>query len=132
MSFALNAKISKTYHPMQEHIVQQFALSLLDNPFKFRESLKGATGSAIMEISCGYKPKDIKDSFGSRCANFGLAVSGGFWIDYLPYFLFFGGTLGGFRGQECLEACGEGGAFQVLYRHHHSQVDLYSKIYPVT
>ncbi len=89
MAFALNARVSKTYHPIQERVAQEFALSLLDNRENFRDNIKRATGSAILQIAYGYRLKDNDDPYlvlvAQATYNFGLAVSGGFWVDYLPF-----------------------------------------------
>ncbi|KAF8334675.1 cytochrome P450 [Cantharellus anzutake] len=92
MSAALNSRVSKTYHPIQERVAQDFAYLLLENPQQLKDNIKRATGSAILEISYGYKLTGKDDPHlplvEQATHNFGLAVSGGFWIDYLPFLRF--------------------------------------------
>jgi len=92
MSAALNSRVSKTYHPIQERVAQDFAYTLLEHPEQFKDNIKRATGSAILEISYGYKLTGKDDPHlplvEQATHNFGLAVSGGFWIDYLPFLRF--------------------------------------------
>src|SRR5260370_28734684 len=61
LAFALNTRVSKTYHPIQERVAKEFALSLLDDQKNFRGSIKRATSSAILQIAYGYRLKDVDD-----------------------------------------------------------------------
>src|SRR6266436_6231674 len=44
MSAALNSRVSKTYHPIQQRVAQDFAYLLLEHPEELKDNIKRATG----------------------------------------------------------------------------------------
>lgn len=86
---ALNSRTARTYWPIQEQSVHKFLGRLLKTPQDFREHIKMTSSSIILKIAYGYQLQDINDPFlplvEKATESFGRSITGGYWIDYLPF-----------------------------------------------
>lgn len=88
LNTALNSRTARTYWPIQESAVHAYVNRLLTKPEDFREHIKRSSGSIILRVAYGYSPKEndpVLPLVERATDSFGRAVSGGYWVDYLPF-----------------------------------------------
>lgn len=88
LNYALNTRTARTYWPIQENAVHVLLDRLLETPQNFREHIKRTSSSITLKVAYGYSLKEndsVLDLVERAAYSFGRAISGGYYVDYLPF-----------------------------------------------